>query len=343
MMTRKRFAAIVVSMFLFAWFTSVSAKSGSQYHLVKTIHLPGNGHWDLLTADSNSRKLYVTHDTVVHVIDMDTDRLIGNVTGDIGHTHGVALAPAVNRGYVTSSLHSTIASFALDTRKIIGQIPSWKGPDAIAFDPKTNRIFAFNEDVENITVVNPKSNKVIGSIPLTSGPEAGVADGKGTLFLNLVDRNQVAVIDTSKLTITKQFSTLPGTKPTGLAVDPIHHLLFVGCRNRKMVVLNATTGAHVADFPIGNRVDTTLFDPASRLIFNSNGDGTLTILHEDSPNQFSGLRTIKTQFGAKTMAIDLKTGNLYLATAQFEPGFRPAPGRRPKVVPGTFVLLKFAP
>ncbi len=326
-----------MALLLISFSPAFSSESG--YRLEKTIPLSGNGYFDYLTADEIARRLYVTHDTVVHVLDLDSNKLVGNIEG-VDHVHGVALARDLNRGYITNGQRSTITCFALDSFKKIGEIPSGKGPDAITYDSVTHRVFAMNGHDGSTTVVNAQTNKVIGTIPLGGAPEFAVTDGKGHLYVNLEDKNQTVRLDTRTMKVIDTWSTAPGDSPSALAIDRKHDLLFIGCRNQKLVILRATDGHPVAVLPIGDHVDAAAFASNQDLIFCSNGDGTLSIIREDSPEKFTETEPVKTERGAKTMALDSKSGNVYLSTAQFGEVPKTPEHHRPKIIPGTFVILK---
>jgi len=322
--------------------SSIVARTDGGYRLTKEIRLPGNSSWDLVTADAVSRRLYVTHGTLVQVVDLDSGTLVGTIP-DLDGVHDVAIAPDLNRGYITNGNRSTLTCFALDTLKKIAEIPTGKSPDADVYDPATHQIFAFNETDHTATVVDASTNVVVATMPLAA-PEAAVVDGQGKLYLNLPDDNQIAEIDTQRLTVLHRWKTAPGTSPTGLAIDTKNHLLFVGCRSKRLVILSAFDGRYVADFPIGDHVDSTAFDPKTSLVFNSNGDGTLNIVREASISEFTALETVTTKPGARTLALDLKTGAVYLPVAglKIDPQAAKLPGHhRPQVIPETFELLQF--
>jgi len=328
--------------FIFLLFPAI-ALTQTKYHLLKTIPLAGDGSWDFLKVDSQARRLYISHDTKVTVLDVDTDQVVGEITG-LDSVHGIAIARNLNRGYITNGRRSTVTCFDLNSLRVIAEIQTGKGPDAIAYDEGTGRVFAFNGKDHSATVIDASTNQVIGTVPLDAKPESAVTDGQGSLYVNLEDRNQVAQIDTQKLAVLNHWSVTPGESPSGLAMDPQSHRLFVGCANQMLVILDSQNGKTIAHFPIGAHVDDVAFDAETGLIFSSNGDGTLTIIHEKSPSEFAETQTVETQLGARTMGLDKKTHNIYLATAQFGP-MNTAPNAHPRrpILPGTFVLLKVGP
>lgn len=328
---------------LFALLLAVAAaaSSTSGYHLLKTIPVPGDGGWDYLTVDEGARRLYVSHGTQVDVLDVDSGAIVGKISDTPG-VHGIAVAPGLGRGFVSNGRASTVTIFDLKTLQKSGEVQTGKNPDAILYDPATRRVFAFNGGSHSATVIEAADGKVAGTIELGGGPEFAVSDGAGHVFVNLEDKSAVLELDARKLAVQERWPLAPCEEPSSMAMDRRTRRLFIGCRNRLMAVVNADSGRVVGTFPIGERVDAAAFDPATRLIFNSNGDGTLTVIHEDSADKYSVLDNVKTQNGAKTMALDPKTHRLFLSTADYGPPPAPSPEqprpRRP-IVPGTFRVL----
>ena len=315
------------------------------YHLEATWKVGGEGGWDYLTFDPQSRRLYVTRTDRVQVIDGDKGMLLGEVHGLEGG-HGVALAPELNRGFASSGKSGSVIMFDLQTLAPVGgPIPVGRKPDAIIYDPATKHVFAFNGDSKDASVIDAATAKVVATIPLGGGPEFAAVDGQGGLFVNLEDEGLTLAIDTQKNAVAQRWPLAPGEGPSGLAMDPARHRLFAGCHNAQMAVLDAASGKVLATPPIGKGVDACAFDPGTGLAFASCGDGTLTVVREDpaKPGAFIAEK-INTQRGARTMALDPKTHAVYLAAADFEAAPTPAAGERParpKIVPGSFVVLKF--
>lgn len=316
------------------------------YHVVKKIPVGGEGGWDYLMMDSAARRLYVSHATKVVVIDVDKDQVVGEIAGLKG-VHGIAIAPDLNRGFTSNGGDASSTIFDLKTLKTIGSVKTGGNPDAIIFDPASKRVFTFNRTRAaadaSATVFDAATGEVAGTIPLGGRPEFAVTDGKGQIFVNLDDKSEIAVIDSRKLTITNRWPLAPGKGPSGLAMDVKNRRLFSVCGdNQKMIVMNADNGKIVADVPIGKGTDAAAFDPGTGLAFSSNGEGTLTVVHEDSPDKFSVVENAKTQPRARTMALDVKTHRVYLSTAEYGPA--PAatteqPNPRPAMVPGSFSVL----
>jgi len=252
----------------------------------------------------------------VEVLDVDSGAIVGQIPNTPG-VHGIAIAPELGRGFVSDGQSSTVTIFDLKTLKRIGEVPTGKKPDAIIYDPATSRVFAFNGGSNSSTVIDAAADgKVAGTIDLGGGPEFATADGKGSVFDNLEDESLVLKIDARKLTVEQRWKTAPCESPSSMAMDRPNRRLFIGCRSHLMAVMNADTGQVMTTLPIGDHVDATVFDPGTRLIFNSNGDGTISVIHEDSPDQYSAVGTVKTLPRAKTMALDPKTHSLFLSTAE---------------------------
>lgn len=313
------------------------------YHLLKKVVLGGEGFWDYLLCDSAARRVYISRGTHVMVIDADTYAVVGDIPGTDG-VHGIALAPELGRGFTSNGRANTVTIFDLKTLKILGTAPTGEGPDAIVYDPASQRVFTFNGHGGSATAIDAASGTPAGTITLEGKPEFAAADGRGHIYNNLEDKSELLQIDSQKLTVTARWPQAPGESPSGLAIDREHRRLFAGCHNKMMVVVDADSGKVLATPAIGQGVDANAFDPGTQLAFSSNGDGTLTVVHEDSPEKFTPVANVPTQRGARTMALDLKTHNIFLVTAEFGPGPAPTPEHphpRPSVVPGSFTLLVF--
>jgi len=303
--------ALFATSILFA--SSVLAADG--YKIIKKISIPGQGGWDYLTVDEANRRLYVSHGTQVEVLDVDSGEVVGKVAPTPG-VHGIAIANDVGRGFVSNGQSDSVTIFDLKTLKSLSEVPAGKKPDGIIFDPATSRVFAFNGGSNSATAIDAASGKVAGTINLGGGPEFAAADGNGFVYDNLEDESQVVKIDSRNLKVVDRWPTAPCSSPSSMAIDREHRRLFVGCRSKVMAVFNLDTGKVITTLPIGDHVDASAFDPATSLIFNSNGEGTISIFHEDSPDQYSAVETVKTLPRAKTMALDPKTHRLFLSTAE---------------------------
>ncbi len=292
-----------------------AAPAAASYHLIKKIPIPGEGGWDYLTVDEGARRLYVSHSTQVEVLDVDSGAIVGKVPNTPG-VHGIALAPDVGRGFVSDGQSSQVTVFDLKTLKTLQEVPTGNKPDAILFDPATLRVFAFNGDSDSATVIEAKNAQVAGTVDLGGSPEFAIADGNGYVFNNLQDKNAVVKINSRTLKVEQRWPTAPCTSPTSMVFDRSNRRLFIGCRSRVMAVMDADTGKVVTTLPIGDHVDATAFDADSKLIFNSNGEGTITVIRQDGPDTYSVVENVKTVPRARTIALDPKTHHLFLSTVE---------------------------
>ncbi|MVN21422.1 YncE family protein [Mucilaginibacter arboris] len=302
----------------------------------KVIPLPGDGGYDYLAIDEANNRLYVSHGTAVNVIDLATEKSIGMI-GDMKGVHGIAIDNKLNRGFISDGRANAAVAFDLKTLKIIETIAltAVNGPDAIMYDPFSDRVFTFCGESNNAAVIDPKTMKQVGTVALAGGPEFAVSDGKGRIYNNLEDKNSMDVIDAKTMKVLKNFSLNPCGGPTGLALDAQNKRLFTVCReNKGLSVVDETSGKVIATVPIGAGVDAVAYDPATKLIFASNGDGTTTIIKQKTADDYVVVQTLKTQVRAKTLALDTKTHKIYLSVADMVAGTRNA-------VPGTFKVLVF--
>lgn len=285
------------------------------YSVIKKIPVAGSGSWDYLTVDEADRRLYVSHGTQVEVLDIDSLTVVGNIPNTPG-VHGIAIAHKLGRGFVSNGKVSTVTIFDLKTLKPIADVPTGQKPDAIIYDPATSRVFAFNGGSNSATAVDAATGKVAGTVDLGGGPEFAAADGNGFVYDNLEDESLLLKINSRELKVEQRWPTAPCASPSSMAMDRVNRRLFLGCRSKVMAVVNADNGQVITTLPIGDHVDATAFDPETRLIFNSNGEGTITVIHQDSPDKYSMVETVKTVPRAKTMALDPKTHRLFLSTAE---------------------------
>ena len=322
---------------------STPAAPAPKYHLVKTVVLGGEGGWDYLAVDAAARRLYLSHGTRVEVLDADTLKKVGEIPGTEG-VHGVALAPDLGRGFASAGKADQVVIFDLKTLKTLGTVKTGKNPDAILYEPSTHRVFAFDGKSQDATVIDGASGKVVGTIGLGGRPEFSATDGAGTVYVNIEDKNQLVAIDASGLAEKARWRLAPCEEPSGLAIDAAGKTLFAVCSNKMMAIVDAATGKVVATPAIGDHADAAAFDPGTGFAFSSNGEGTLTVVARGDDGTYAVAQTVKTQKGAKTMALDPKTGRVFLDTAEF--GAAPAatteqPHPRPSVKPGTFTVLVF--
>ncbi len=330
-------AALGLAIFTGAFLLAVSAAPGaSGYKVIKTVPISGEGGWDYVYVDSDARRVYVSHATQVVVLDADSYEVVGSIPDTQG-VHGIAIASDLGRGFTSNGRSNDVTIFDLKTLKTIGTVKTDANPDAIVYDSVSKRVFTFNGRGKNTTAISAADGTVAGTLALGGKPEFAVADGNGSIFVNNEDTSELIQIDSQKITETHRWPLAPCKSPSGLAMDRKNRRLFAVCDEKVMAVVNADTGKVVATPTIGEGVDASAFEPATQLAFASNGDGTLTVVHEDSPDKFTVVENVPTKKSARTMALDLKTHNIFLPAADFDP---PAPGeRRGKMKPGSFVLL----
>ena len=295
-------------------FCSTLYSQNSNYKITGNIDIGGGNRWDYIAIDASSHRLYVTHASEVNVIDLDNNTVIGTIP-NLNGVHGVAFANEFNKGFISNGKNNSITVFDLKTFNVIDSIKiDGKGPDAICFDPFTKRVFTFNGKSSNSTAIDAQTDKIAGTVALDGGPEFAVSDGAGKMFVNIEEKNEIQEFDPMALKVTATWPLAPGTGPSGLAMDREHKILFSGCHNKLMAVVNAETGRVITTLPIGERIDACAFDPSTGLAFSSNGEGTITVVKEVSPDKFKVIDNIVTQKGAKTMTVDENTHRLYTIT-----------------------------
>jgi DNA-binding beta-propeller fold protein YncE len=321
------------------------AAAGPGYHVIKTYKVGGEGGWDYLTVDASTRRFYISRGTHVIVLDADSGKNVGDIPDTPG-VHGIALAPELGKGFVSNGREGTVTVFDLSTLAPSGsKIKVGENPDAILYEPATKRVFTFNGRSQDSTAIDAASGKVLGTIKLDGKPEFAASDAKGEVFVNIEDKSELTVIDPNKLEVKTKWPLAPCTEPSGLALDRKNRRLFVGCDNKMMAVVDADSGKVLATPAIGEGVDATAYDDETGLAFASCGEGVLTVVREDSPQKFSVVENVKTEPGARTMALDTKTHNLFTVTAKFGPP--PAatadnPHPRRTILPDTFEVLVLA-
>jgi DNA-binding beta-propeller fold protein YncE len=308
------------------------------YKVVKKVPVAGDGGWDYVAVDEAGRRVYVSHGTQVDVLDADSGEHKGTIPDTKG-VHGIAVASELGRGFTSNGRADSVTVFDLKTLKPLGEVKTGKNPDAILYDPATKRVFAFNGGSASATVIDAAEGKAVATLPLGGQPEFAVSDGAGHVFVNVEDKNEVLKIDARKPEVLERWSLAPGKTPTGLSLDAKNHRLFAGCRNEKLVVVDAQSGKVVADLPIGKGVDATAYDADSGLVFSSCADGTVSVVRQDGPDKYTSAGTIKTKPRSKTMGFDLKTHRLYIPAAEFKPAEAGNPRARPTLVPGSFEVL----
>jgi DNA-binding beta-propeller fold protein YncE len=339
--------AVVGFVLLGAWTFAVAAAGG--YHLLKKYSFgaaPGSTqeYFDYITVDSSARRVYLSRGTAIQVINADNGALIGNITG-LKRDHGVAAASEFGRGFISDGAQGNVTIFDLKTLKVIGEAKAADDADCVVYDPASKRVFVMEGDPHTSTAIDAKSGAVVGTIELGGAPEFAVADGRGTLYINLESKSEIVALDTHSLQIKSRWPVAPAGGPTGLAMDTQHRRLFSAGRDPQMlVVLDADSGKVIQSFPISGGVDAAAYEPETGLIFASTREGMIHIFHEDSPDKFSTVEAVKTEYGAKTMGLDTKTHHLFVDTADFgPPATPPAGGQSPRrmALPGTFHVLVY--
>ncbi len=339
---RKQVLSVLVVAMAFA-FSAPSYAAPVEYKLKQKFTIGGDGGWDYLTYDPVGKRLFISRATRVQVVDTDKGTVIAEIANTPG-VHGIALAQDQNKGYTSNGRENTVTVFDLKTLKETSRIKLPEGdnnPDAILYDPASKRVFSFNGRSKNATVIDATTDKVVSSIPLHGKPEFAAADGKGMVYVNIEDTAEIQAIDAKKATVTNSWPITGCEEPSGMAMDIKSRRIFSGCHNKVMAVFNPDTAKVVTTVPIGDGVDANGFDPGANLAFSSNGDGTLTVVHEDSADKYTVAQNAQTQRGARTMALNPNSHEVYLVTAEFEEQ-PPAEGQtRPRrtMKPGSFTLL----
>ena len=292
--------------------TSFLFSQTSVYKVSGTIDIGGEGRWDYTAVDVPMHRLFVSHGNRVHVIDLNNNSIIGEIP-NLNGVHGIAFADEFGKGFISNGRNDTVTVFDLKTLKTIDNIHvTGKNPDAIVYDPFTKRIFTFNGHSSNSTAIDAKTNKIAGTIDLDGKPEFAVSNGEGLMYVNLEDKSLIEEFNPKTLKVIAKWPLAPGEGPSGLAFDIKNNILFSGCDNKLMVIVNAITGKVISTVPIGGRVDACGFDPGTNLAFSSNGEGSLTVVKELSPKEFKVVDNVDTEKGLRTMALDPTTHNVYL-------------------------------
>jgi YVTN family beta-propeller protein len=333
---------VLLAFSLLLTFTSVSLAADSpKYQVTGHFAVGGEGGWDYLSFDADGGRLFITRGTHVMVLDAATGKVLGDIPDTAG-VHGVALASDLGVGVTSNGKAGNLTIFDLKSLKKMGEVKAGTKPDAILYDPSSHYVFAFNGGSGDATVIDPAKAAVVATIPLDGAPEFAVTDLRGHVFVNLEDKNEIAEIDVQKKAVVARWPLTGCDGPSGLAMDRKNNRLFSVCSNQIMTVLDTANGKLVATVAIGKHPDAAAFDPETGLAFSSNGDGTLTVVHQDSANKYSVVQTVPTAAGARTMTLDLKSHTVYLVTAKFGPTPAPTaeqPRPRPTTIPGSFEVL----
>jgi DNA-binding beta-propeller fold protein YncE len=309
------------------------------YHVTQTFKIPGEGRWDYLSIDPQAHHLFVPRTSHVQVISTTDGSIVADIPKTAG-VHGVALVPELKRGFASDGKDNTVTIFDTESFKVIGVVSVGDGPDGIIYDPFSKHVFCMNGREGSVSLIPADADPAkpgIVTIPLDGKPEFAASDQAGRVYINLEDKNAIAVVDSTAKKLTDHWSLAPGDEPTGMAIDPQTHRIFVGCHNKMFFVVNAETGKIVQTFPIGPSIDACAFDPQTKLAFASCGDSILSVIHEDDADHFTAQPDIKTAPGARSMALDPSTHTLYMPTADFAPA--PEGTRRPPMIDGTFKII----
>jgi outer membrane protein assembly factor BamB len=316
--------------------SGLCAQSSPSYQVTHNYLLGGDGSWDYVVPDPPSHRVYLARQNRVMVVDEDSGKLLGEITGIQG-AHGTAIAQKTGHGFATSGNDKSVVMFDLKTFKVLGRIPAAEDTDAILFDAPSNRIFTMNGDAHSSTVIDPGAGKLITNIDLGGKPEYGVSAGDGKVYANLTDTSEIVEIDAKTATVARRWSTALCKQPVAMAIDKAHHRLFSGCRSGVMAVSDYQAGKIVAIVPIGKGVDGAGYDASTGNAFASNADGALTVIHQDSPDQYHVVENLPTPVGSRNMGLDSTNHRLFIVSAEFGPA--PAGGGRRPVLPGTFTLM----
>ncbi|MBW8782910.1 MAG: YncE family protein [Verrucomicrobia bacterium] len=320
---------------------ALCCNAAEPYHLSREIPVDGEGGWDCLRIDGSGHRLYVSHSSKFVVIDTEKNAIVGEISGTPG-AHDIAIAPELGRGFTSNGKENKSSVVDLATLKTLGKIDTGKNPDIVVYEPSQKEVWCFNAKGNSITVINAASASVVATIALPGNPEFAACDSSaGKVYCNIESKNEVGVIDIKTHTLETTWPIAPGEAASGLAIDLVHHRLFLGCDNQLLVVMDSTNGKVITSLPIGRHIDGTVFDPGTQLAFASGGDGTTTIIHEDTPDQFTVVQKLQTELGAKTMTLDAPTHRIYLGSAKFEALPPGSQENRPKMIPGTFKVLVY--
>lgn len=332
--------SIISAIAIFALIPQIhlQAQNSKTFHILRTFHIMSGGGWDYIAVGPGNNRLYVSHGTQVNILDKTTGDSIGVIENTTG-VHGIAFDKSQNKGFTSNGRLNNVTVFDLNTNKIITQIPTGQNPDAIMYEPFTKKIITCNGRSKNLSIIDPVENKLIDSVAVGGKPETAVSNGAGKLYINIEDKNEIVVVDLKTFTVEAHWPLAPAEEPTGLAFDKTTNRLFAGCGNKLLAIVDARNGKVIETLPIGVGCDGAGFDPGTKNIFTSNGEGTMSVFREKSADKFEAVATVATKRGARTITVDEQTHLIYLPTAEFEKPDPAAPNARPKMIPGTFQVL----
>jgi YVTN family beta-propeller protein len=332
---RKTFGSLILTTAILLASSSLYAQ-GSGYHVVTVFHIPSAGRWDYIAVSPVNNNLYVSHMTQVNILNKNTGDSVGVIANTEG-VHGIAFAPAFKKGFVSNGKLNTVTVFDINSNAVLAQIKTGENPDAIMYDPYSKKVYVCDGKSKDLTIIDPANNEVVKTVALGGKPETAVSNNAGKIYINIEDKNEIAVVSTKTHAVESRWRVGKGDEPSGLAIDVKTKRLFAGCGNKLLVVLDAENGKVLKELPIGDGCDGVAFDPGTKYVFSSNGDGTLTIIHEKSASDIVVIDNVSTKKGARTLAVDERTHKVYLPTANF--GTPAAGEKRPPMVPGTFQVL----
>lgn len=333
----KKLILFLPFIFMASAFVSLQAQSDT-FHVAKIFHIQSGGGWDYIAVGPGNNRLYVSHGIQVNILDKTTGDSVGVIENTTG-VHGIAFDQANRKGYTSNGRLNNVTVFDLNSNKVLTQIATGENPDAILYEPFSKKIITCNGRSKDLSVIDPGENKVIATIPVGGKPETAVSNEAGKLFVNIEDKSEIAEVDMKTFTVTNHWSIAPGEEPSGLAFDKKTNRLFAGCGNKLLVIVDASTGKVIDKLPIGDGCDGVGFDAITKYIYSSNGEGTLSVIHEKTADKFEPVATVATKRGARTIAVDQFTHLIYLPTAEFESTNNASQGGRPKMIPGTFQVL----
>ncbi len=327
----------IIGVFVSATFAATSVLAqGSGFHVLNTFHIQSAGRWDYIAVSPVSENIYVSHMTQVNILNKNTGDSVGVIPNTEG-VHGIAFAPAFKKGFTTNGKLNTVSVFDINTNAVLAQVKTGDNPDAIMYDGYSKKVYVCDGKSKDLAVIDPANNEVVKTVPLGGKPETAVSDNAGNIYINIEDKNEIAVVNTKTYTVVHRWKVGKGDEPSGLAIDTKTKRLFAGCGNKILVLMNAENGKIVKELTIGDGCDGVAFDPTLKYAYSSNGDGTLTVIHEKSASDIAVIDNVATKKGARTLAVDEKTHKVYLPTADF--GAPVAGEKRPPMIPGTFQVL----
>jgi YVTN family beta-propeller protein len=328
----------LIAAVIFATTHKIAFAQTSGYHVVNTLHISGAGRWDYIALNPVNDNVYVSHMTQVNILNRNTGDSVGIIPNTDG-IHGIAFAPELKKGFTSNGKLNTVSVFDINTNAVLAQIKTGENPDAIMYDPHSRKVYVCNGRSKDLTIIDPADNSVLRTVALGGKPETAVSGLNDKIYINIEDKNEIVVVNTKTYTIEKHWHVGKGDEPSGLAIDTKTKRLFVGCGNKLLIVLNMENGKVIKELHIGDGCDGVDIDPSLGYVFSSNGDGTLTVIHEKTANDISVIDNVTTKKSARTLVVDGKAHKVYLPAADLEPADPKEPKHRPNAVPGSFQVM----